>query len=41
MVLIHTVLVVARPGGVEFHLDHRVDATRGQHRVVGGEELGA
>ncbi len=41
MALIHTVLIVARPAGVEFHLDHRVNATRGQHRVVGPEALAA
>jgi len=39
--LTHTVLIVARPAGVEFHLDHRVDAARGQHRVVGWEGLAA
>jgi hypothetical protein len=31
----HTVLIVANPVGVEFHLDHRVGPGRGQHRVVG------
>ena len=41
MVLTHTVLIVARPAGVEFHLDHRVDAARGQHRIVGPEGLAA
>ena len=41
MALTHTVLIVARPAGVEFHLDHRVDAARGQHRVVGPEGLAA
>jgi hypothetical protein len=41
MALTHTVLIVAQPAGVEFHLDHRVDAARGQHRVVGPEGLAA
>jgi len=41
MALTHTVLIVARPAGVEFHLDHRVDAAHGQHRVVGPEGLAA
>jgi hypothetical protein len=41
MALTHTVLIVDRPAGVEFHLDHRVDAARGQHRVVGPEGLAA
>jgi hypothetical protein len=39
LALTHTLLIVTRPSGVEFHLDHRVDATRGQHRVVGAEGL--
>jgi hypothetical protein len=34
MALRHTVLIVTHPGGVEFHLDHRVDPRRGHHRVV-------
>ncbi len=41
MALTHTVLIVARPTGVEFHLDHRVNAARGQHRIVGPEGLAA
>jgi hypothetical protein len=41
MALIHTVLIVARPAGVEFHLDHRVDAAHGQHRILGPEGLAA
>jgi hypothetical protein len=41
MALTHTVLIVTRPAGVEFHLDHRVDAARGQHRIVGPEGLAA
>jgi hypothetical protein len=41
LTLTHTVLVVTRPSGVEFHLDHRVDAARGQHRVVGPEGFAA
>jgi hypothetical protein len=34
MALRHTVLIVTNPGGLEFHLDHRVDPERGYHRVV-------
>jgi hypothetical protein len=34
MALRHSVLIVTHPGGVEFHLDHRVDPSRGHHRVV-------
>jgi hypothetical protein len=34
MALRHTVLIVTHPGGVEFHLDHRVDPRHGHHRVV-------
>ena len=34
MALRHSVLIVTNPGGVEFHLDHRVDPRRGHHRVV-------
>jgi hypothetical protein len=34
MALRHTVLIVTHPGGVKFHLDHRVDERRGHHRVV-------
>jgi hypothetical protein len=39
MALRHTVLIVTNPGGVEFHLDHRVDPRRGHHRVVDGAGL--
>ena len=35
MTLQHSVLIVALPAGVEFHLDHRVGPGRGQHRVTG------
>jgi hypothetical protein len=41
MALTHTVLIVARPAEVEFHLDHRVDAIHGQHRVVDSDGLAA
>jgi hypothetical protein len=41
MALIHRVLIVAGPAGVEFHLDHRIAAARGQHRIVGPEGLAA
>ena len=34
MALRHSVLIVTHPGGVEFHLDHRVDPRHGHHRVV-------
>lgn len=34
MALRHTVLIVTHSGGVEFHLDHRVDPRHGHHRVV-------
>ncbi len=34
MALRHSVLIVSHLGGVEFHLDHRVDERRGHHRVV-------
>jgi hypothetical protein len=34
MALRHSVLIVTRPGGVEFHLDHRADGRRGHHQVV-------
>ena len=37
--LTHRVFIVAGPAGVEVHLDHRISATRGQHRVVGPEGL--
>ncbi len=39
MALTHTVLIVAGPAGVEFHLDHRVDAIHGQHRVIDSHGL--
>ena len=39
--LTHRVLIVAGPAGVEFHLDHRIAAARGQHRIVGPEGLAA
>ena len=41
MALTHRVLIVAGPAGVEFHLDHRIAAARGQHRIVGPEGLAA
>jgi hypothetical protein len=34
MALRHSVLIVTNLGGVEFHLDHRVDPRRGHHEVV-------
>ena len=34
MALRHSVLIVTNLGGVEFHLDHRVDPRRGHHQVV-------
>jgi len=39
--LSHRVFFVAGPAGVEIHLDHRVSAARGQHRIVGPEGLAA
>ena len=41
MALRHTVLIVTNPGGLEFHLDHRVDPRRGHHRVVDEAGLAA
>ena len=41
MALRHTVLIVTNPGGLEFHLDHRVDPGRGHHRVVDETGLAA
>ena len=41
MALTHRVLIMAGPAGVEFHLDHRIAAARGQHRIVGPEGLAA
>jgi hypothetical protein len=41
MALRHTVLIVPNPGGLEFHLDHRVDPGRGHHRVVDEAGLAA
>jgi hypothetical protein len=41
MALTHRVLIVAGPAGVEFHLDHRIAPGRGQHRIVGSEDLAA
>jgi hypothetical protein len=35
MTLRDSVLIVAHPAGVDFHLDHRVGPKRGQHRVIG------
>jgi hypothetical protein len=39
VVLTHRVFLVAGRTGVEVHLDHRISATRGQHRIVGPEGL--
>ena len=41
MALTHRVLIVAGHAGVEFHLDHRIAPGRGQHRIVGSEDLAA
>jgi len=41
LALSHRVFFVAGPAGVEIHLDHRVSAARGQHRIVGPEGLAA
>jgi hypothetical protein len=41
MALRHTVLIVTNPAGLEFHLDHRVDPRRGDHRVVDAAGLAA
>jgi hypothetical protein len=41
MALRHTVLIVTNSGGLEFHLDHRVDPGRGHHRVVDETGLAA
>ena len=41
MALTHRVLIVAGPIGVEFHLDHRIAADRGQHRILGPAGLAA
>ena len=41
MALTHRVLIMAGPAGGEFHLDHRIAAARGQHRIVGPEGLAA